>query len=62
MVDNQSNKITAIPELLRMLCLEGRIVTLDAMGCQKVTACQIWAQEADSDYVAARAGPLPGPP
>ena len=46
-VDDQSNEITAIPELLRMLCLEGCIVTLDAMGCQKKIARQIRAQEAD---------------
>ena len=46
-VDDKSNEITAIPELLRMLCLEGCIVTLDAMGCQKAIARQIRAQEAD---------------
>lgn len=31
----KSNEITAIPELLRVLELEGCIVTIDAMGCQK---------------------------
>jgi predicted transposase YbfD/YdcC len=31
----KSNEITAIPELLQVLALEGCIVTLDAMGCQK---------------------------
>ena len=46
-VEDDSNEITAIPELLRMLCLEGCIVTLDAMGCQKKIARQIRAQEAD---------------
>ena len=47
-VDDHSNEITAIPELLRMLCLEGCIVTLDAMGCQKKEDCgQIREQEAD---------------
>ena len=46
-VDAKSNASTAIPELLRMLCLEGCIVTLDAMGCQKVIAHQIRQQEAD---------------
>jgi predicted transposase YbfD/YdcC len=34
-VDGKSNEITAIPELLDTLHLEGAIVTLDAMGCQK---------------------------
>ena len=46
-VEDHSNEITAIPELLRMLCLEGCIVTLDAMGCQKAIARQIRTQEAD---------------
>ncbi len=31
----KSNEITAIPELLQVLELEGCIVTIDAMGCQK---------------------------
>lgn len=30
-MDDKSNEITAIPELLRMLCLKGCIVTLDAL-------------------------------
>ena len=46
-VDDKSNEITAIPELLRMLCLKGCIVTLDAMGCQKAIARQIRQQGAD---------------
>ena len=46
-VDDKSNEITAIPELLRMLCLTGCIVTLDAMGCQKAIARQIRKQGAD---------------
>lgn len=33
-VDQKSNEITAIPELLKMLELCGAIVTIDAMGCQ----------------------------
>src|SRR6266571_5957862 len=32
--DSQSNEITAIPELLRLLAIKGCIVTIDAMGCQ----------------------------
>jgi predicted transposase YbfD/YdcC len=40
-VDSKSNEITAVPELLDMLELEGTIITLDAMGCQKAIAKQI---------------------
>jgi hypothetical protein len=32
--DEKSNEITAIPELLKILELEGCIVTIDAIGCQ----------------------------
>jgi predicted transposase YbfD/YdcC len=46
-VDDKSNEITAIPELLRRLALKGCIVTLDAMGCQTDIAAQIISQEAD---------------
>lgn len=34
-VDEKSNEITAIPELLKMLNLEGVVVTIDAMGTQR---------------------------
>ena len=37
----KSNEITAIPELLKLLDLEGAVVTIDAMGCQKDTAAGI---------------------
>src|SRR5215212_1810526 len=46
-VDGKSNEITAVPELLETLHLEGCIVTLDAMGCQKDIAAQIRAKGAD---------------
>jgi predicted transposase YbfD/YdcC len=46
-VDDKSNEITAIPELLKLLVLKGCIVTIDAMGCQKDIAWQIILQEAD---------------
>ena len=42
-----SHEIAAIPELLETLHLEGCIVTLDAMGCQKDIAAQIRAKGAD---------------
>ena len=34
-VDDKSNEITAIPQLLELLDLNGQIVTIDAMGCQR---------------------------
>jgi predicted transposase YbfD/YdcC len=37
-VDGKSNEITAIPKLLELLDLEGALVTIDAMGCQKEIA------------------------
>jgi predicted transposase YbfD/YdcC len=43
-VDDKTNEITAIPEVLRMLCLKGMIVSIDAMGCQKEIATQITGQ------------------
>ena len=50
-VDEKSNEITAIPELLRVLELEGCIVTIDALGCQKDIAQTI--VERGGDYVLA---------
>lgn len=40
----KSNEITAIPELLKRLDVSGHIVTIDAMGCQKKIAQQIFDQ------------------
>lgn len=40
-VDAKSNEITAIPLLLELLDLNGALVTLDAMGCQKAIAQKI---------------------
>ena len=48
-VEEKSNEITAIPQLLRALDLAGCIVTIDAMGCQKAIAKDI--READAEYV-----------
>jgi predicted transposase YbfD/YdcC len=39
--DAKSNEITAIPELLELLDLNGAVVTIDAMGCQKGIAADI---------------------
>lgn len=46
-VDEKSNEITAIPELLRLLDINGCIITIDAMGCQTEIAKQIIDQEGD---------------
>ena len=48
-VDDKSNEITALPELLAMLNLHGSVVTIDAMGCQVEIARQVVAQ--GGDYV-----------
>src|SRR5919197_865835 len=44
--EEKSNEITAIPELLKLLELNGCIVTLDAMGCQREIAEKIREQGA----------------
>ncbi len=48
-VEDKSNEILAVPELLKLLYIKGAIVTLDAMGAQEETVKQIC--EADADYV-----------
>lgn len=53
-VDEKSNEITAVPELIDALKLKGAIVTLDAMGCQKEIAANIIERHAD--YVLALKG------
>ena len=50
-VDEKSNEITAIPELLAQLDLAGAIVTIDALGCQKEIAKKI--VDGGGDYVLA---------
>lgn len=50
-VDEKSNEITAVPELLKLLYIKGCIVTIDAMGTQKEIARQI--REKGADYVLA---------
>jgi len=50
-VDQKSNEITAIPELLRQLSLSGCIITIDAMGTQKEITKQI--VDDDGDFVLA---------
>ena len=53
-VAEKSNEIIAIPKLLEMLAIEGAIVTIDAMGCQRDIAQKIVDKKAD--YVLALKG------
>jgi predicted transposase YbfD/YdcC len=46
-VDEKSNEITAIPQLLEALEVSGCIVTIDAMGCQTEIAAKIIDREAE---------------
>ena len=46
-VAEKSNEITAIPKLLDMLAVEGAIITIDAMGCQRAIARKIVEKKAD---------------
>ena len=50
----KSNEITAIPNLLDMFLIEGSVITIDAMGCQKDIASKIIKKKAD--YILALKG------
>ncbi|MFN0086123.1 MAG: ISAs1 family transposase [Blastocatellia bacterium] len=50
-VDQHSNEITAVPKVLEMLNIEGCVVTVDALNCQKTIAAEI--REKKADYVLA---------
>lgn len=50
-VEAKTNEITAIPEVLQTLDVEGCLVTVDALGCQRSIAQQVRAQ--GGDYVLA---------
>ncbi len=53
-VAEKSNEIIAIPKLLTMIAIEGAIVTIDAMGCQRDIARAILDKKAD--YILALKG------
>jgi predicted transposase YbfD/YdcC len=53
-VAEKSNEIIAIPKLLDMLAIEGAIITIDAMGCQREIAKKVVDKKAD--YVLALKG------
>ena len=56
-VADKSNEITAIPELLNALLIQGYLVTIDAMGCQTEIAATI--REKKADYLLAVKGNQP---
>lgn len=53
-VAQKSNEIVAIPRLLDMLAIEGALITIDAIGCQREIARKIIDKKAD--YVLALKG------
>ena len=53
-VGEKSNEIVAIPALLELLAIEGAVVTVDAMGCQREIAQTIIDKNAD--YILALKG------
>ena len=53
-VADKANEIVAIPKLLDLLAIEGAVVTIDAMGCQRAIADKILDRRAD--YVLALKG------
>src|SRR5439155_23601010 len=53
-VEDKSNEITAIPKLLRLLELQGALVSIDALGCQKDIAQAI--RDTGADYLLAVQG------
>jgi hypothetical protein len=56
-VEEKSNEITAVPQLMDMLDLKGRVVTADALNCQKTVAAK--AMEKKADYLLALKGNHP---
>lgn len=53
-VDEKANEIVAIPALIDLLTIEGAIITIDAMGCQRAIAQKIIDKKAN--YVLALKG------
>ena len=53
-VAEKSNEIVAIPALLEMMAIEGAVVTIDAMGCQRAIAKKI--KDKKADYILALKG------
>jgi len=55
--DEKSNEITAIPKLLEMFCVKGKIITIDAIGAQTEIAKNI--KEKEGEYILALKGNQP---
>lgn len=53
-VEDKSNEITAIPKILEQINIQGAIVTIDAMGCQREIAKKIC--DSGADYILALKG------
>ena len=53
-VNEKSNEIVAIPALLDMMAIEGAIITIDAMECQRAIASKI--KDKKADYILALKG------
>ncbi len=56
-VEDGSHEIAALPELIKLLDLEGALVTIDAAGCQKEVVRQVRGQ--GGDYLVAVKGNQP---
>jgi predicted transposase YbfD/YdcC len=56
-VEEKSNEITAVPQLMDMLDLKGCVVTADALNCQKLIAAKVLEKQAD--YILALKGNHP---
>ena len=50
-VDDKSNEITAIPELIELLDIEGKIITIDAIGTQENICNLITSKDKKGEYI-----------
>lgn len=50
-VDDKSNEITAIPELIKLLDIEGKIITIDAIGTQEEICNLITSKDKKGDFI-----------
>ena len=50
-VDDKSNEITAIPDLIKLLDIEGKIITIDAIGTQEDICNLITSKDKKGDYI-----------
>ena len=50
-VDDKSNEITAIPELIDLLDIEGKIITIDAIGTQENICNLITSKSKKGNYI-----------